>query len=156
DHDQARVELVDTVEGDDQRDVTVKRFPVWGDAADLIAILDTGALVHEYKRPVVEGSQLLGQTIVAAMRQAPGRRVVSAHMLFLRAADANQPVDIQLEAITDGRTFTSFASRAMQGERVCASGTLLLGAPATDVVQHAERADDVSGPYDAVPHDMGV
>jgi acyl-CoA thioesterase II len=90
------------------------------------------------------------------MRQAPGRRVVSSHMLFLRAANANERVDIVLEALTSGRTFTGFAARAEQSERLCAGGTLLLGAPATDVVQHAERADGVPGPYDAVPYDMGV
>ena len=83
DHAQARVELVDTVDGDDPRDVTVKRFPVWGDAADLIAVLDAGVVVHDEHRPVVEGSQLLGQTIVAAMRRAPDRRRVTAHMVFL-------------------------------------------------------------------------
>jgi acyl-CoA thioesterase len=156
DHDQARVEIVDRVDGDDERDVTVKRFPYWGDVADLVAILDTGAVVVDHHRPVVEGSQLLGQAIVAAMRAASGRRVVSAHVVFLRAADANQPVAIELDTVTSGRTFSSFSARAVQGGRVCAAGTLLLGVPATDVVAHASPADGVTGPYDAVPFDMGV
>jgi acyl-CoA thioesterase len=156
DHDQARVEVVDTVEGDDARDLTAKRFPTWGDAADLIALLDAGVVVHDEQRPVVEGSQLLAQTIVAAMRQAPARRVVSAHMVFLRAADSNEPVDIALDALSAGRTFTAFTARVDQRSRLCASGTLLLGVPAADVVQHGERADTVAGPYDAVPYDMGV
>src|SRR5205814_1262751 len=78
DHDQARVEVVDLADGDDERDVAVTRFPYWGDVADLVAILDSGTFVPDHRRPVVEGSQLLGQAIVAAMRAAPGRRVVSA------------------------------------------------------------------------------
>ena len=156
DHAQARVELVDTVAGDDARDETVKRFPNWGDADELIAVLEGGVAVADQGRPVVEGSQLLGQAIVAAMRAAPGRRVVSAHMMFLRAADANRPVDIELETLTSGRTFTAFAARAVQNDRLCAGGTLLLGVPAPDVIRHAEPVDDVPGPYEAVPYDMGV
>jgi acyl-CoA thioesterase II len=156
DQDRFRLELVDAADDDDPRDVTVKRFPNWGDAADLIAVLDAGAIIPDHRRPVVEGSQLLGQTIVAAMRGAPGRRVASVHMLFLRAVDANRPVDIGLDTVTKGKTFTAFAAQAGQGGRACAIGTVLLGRPAGDVVRHAGRADGVPGPYDAVPYDMGV
>src|SRR5262245_56138589 len=35
-----RVEVLDTVEGEDPRDMSVKRFPTWGDAADLIGQMD--------------------------------------------------------------------------------------------------------------------
>lgn len=150
------VELVDETDGGDPRDTTVKRFPTWGDAEDLLSILDVGTVVHDTTRPVVEGSQLLGQAIVKAIRQAPGRRVVSAHMMFLKAADANRTTDFDLEELTGGRTFSSLAVRILQGDRVCAAGTILLGAPAQDVVHHSERIDDVPGPYDAVPYDMGV
>jgi acyl-CoA thioesterase II len=162
DHERARVELIDAPaasgadDGGDARDVTVKRFPTWGDAEDLVAVLDTGALIPDHRRPVAEGSQLLGQAIVAAMRQAPGRRVASAHMLFLRAADATRPIDIRLEPLSNGRTFTAFAAHVEQEGRRCADGTLLLGAPAADVIRHAAPLDGVPGPYDAVPYDMGV
>lgn len=156
DHDRAIVEVVDAVAGEDPRDATVKRFPTWGDAADLVAILDRGVVVRDTRRPVVEGSQMLGQAIVAAMRHAPTRRVVSAHLAFLRAADANQPLAIELDELADGRTFTALAARATQGPRLLASGTLLLGVPSTDVVAHHEGIDGVAGPYAAVPYDMGV
>jgi len=156
DHHEAVVELLDAVGGEAPEDVTVKRFPVWGDADDLLAILDRGAVVHDAGRPVVEASQMLGQSIVAAMRQAPGRRVVSGHMAFLRAADANRPLDIELEALSSGRTFSSFDARVGQGGRTCASGTLLLGVPSADVIRHAEPTEAVAGPYEAVPYDMGV
>ena len=157
DDSQARVEIVDGRDGDDPRDVTVKRFPTWGDAGDLVAVLGGGVAIANPERPVVEGSQVLGQAVVAAMRQSPGRRVVSAHMAFLRVADANLPVDIELAQLAGGRSFSAVQARAVQDQqRLIAAGTLLLGTPAADVVQHTTDLDGVAGPYDAVPYDMGV
>jgi acyl-CoA thioesterase II len=153
---QARVELADAAEGNDPRDVTIRRFPTWGDASDLIAVLEGRAAIAHSTRPVVEGSQLLGQAIIASMRAAPDRRVVSAHMVFLRAADASEPVAIELTSLTNGRTFTAFEASAIQSDRLCARGTLLLGKPATDVVHHEPSIDGVPGPYESVPYDMGV
>ena len=113
----------------------IKAFPTWGDATHLIDMMDlrqTGELSWEGvartdgRRPVVEGSQMLGQSIVAAMRHAPGRRVVSAHMLFLRGADAGRPLDFELAELSAGRTFTGVSAQVRQGGRCCAAGTLLL------------------------------
>ena len=156
DHRQLRVELVDAVDGTPARDITTKRFPTWGDASDLVAVLEGDVAISDPARPVVEGSQLLGQAVVAAMRAAPGRRISSAYMMFLRAADARHPVDIELDTVTSGRTFSAFRATGRQGDRVCAVGTLLADAPATDVVHHEPSIADVTGPYDAVPYDMGV
>jgi acyl-CoA thioesterase len=153
---QATVELVDGADDADPRDVTVKRFPNWGDAADLVAVLDRGIVVPDAGRPVVEASQLLGQAVVAAMRAADGRRVVSAHLVMLRAADANRPLTVDLDELSSGRTFTSFSADVVQGDRRCARATLLLGAPAADVVAHEPPLVGVRGPYEAVPYDMGV
>ncbi len=80
DQERVRVEVIDRGPGDDERDVTLKRFPTWGDASHLIDILDVRhegeafvSVTHDNgRRPVVEGSQMLGQTIVAAGRHAPG------------------------------------------------------------------------------------
>ncbi len=72
---------------DDPRSVTVKRFPTWGDASQLMDILDVrpdgenrfrSVARASHLRSVVEGSQMLGQAIVAAGRHSPGRRAVSA------------------------------------------------------------------------------
>jgi acyl-CoA thioesterase II len=165
DPDAVEVVLVDAGPGDDERDVTTKRFPTWGDAADLIDVLDVrpdGELRwvsptrSDGRRPVVEGSQVLGQSIVAAGRHAPGRRVVSAAMVFTRAADAGAPYAIELHPVTEGRTFTALTVRATQGERTCAAGTLLLDVTAPDVIRHAEPPPDVPGPYQSTPVDMSV
>ena len=165
DHDAVTVELVDGGDGEGDRDVTVKRFPTWGDVSDLVAVLDVapegsgrylGAARSDWRRPVVEGSQLLGQAIVAGGRHAAGRRAVSASMVFPRAADARRPVSLELHEVSSGRTFTTLTARASQDERVCAVGTLLLDATAPDVIRHADGPPQVPGPYDSEPFDMSV
>ena len=164
-HPDVRLEIVDAEAGDDPRDVTTVRFPHWGDAADLIEVIDVqpvgdgryrGEARSDWRRPVVEGSQILGQAIVAASRSYPGRRVVAASMTFTRAADARAPYAIGLDEVTAGRTFTALRAEATQGDRTCAFGTLLLDATAPDVVRHADPAPDVPGPYESVPYDMSV
>ena len=137
----------------------------WGDAADLVAMLDVrrnddgryrGPVRGDWRRPVVEGSQMLGQAIVAAGRHAPGRRVISASMVFVRAAQAEKPVEIELDEVAGGRTFTALATRALQGDRMCGFGTTLLDTTAADVIRHEVPAPEVPGPGDAVPFDMAV
>jgi acyl-CoA thioesterase len=165
DHERVRVELADEEPGEDPRAASVKRFPVWGDADQLIGILDVrregpGSYVSVARstprRPVVEGSQMLGQAIVAAGRHAPGRRMVSGHMVFFRGADAAQPLRFELEAQSGGRTFSTLSVRVSQAGRVCAGGTLLLDVTAPDVIRHSEARPAVPGPYDCAPYDMSV
>lgn len=139
--------------------------PVWGDAADLVDLLDvqadgdrrwvSGAKPHE-QRPVVEGSQMLAQAVVAAGRHAPGRRLVSATMFFLKVADAASPYHLEFEDVSAGRTFTTVAVQVRQGDRLCATGLLLLDAGAPDAMRHAVDPPDVAGPDESEPYDMGV
>ena len=165
DHRRVIVELVDPMGGTDPRDVTLKRFPTWGDASQLIDILRVttegpgrySSLARTtHHRPVVEGSQMLGQAIVAAGRHAPGRRVVSAHMVFTRAADAAAPLQFDLEEVSAGRSFTTLSVDVRQADRRCAVGTLLLDVTAPDLIRHSVPAPDVPGPYECEPYDMGV
>ncbi len=109
-----------------------------------------------WARPVVEGSQLLGQAIVAAGRHAPGRRAVSASMVFLRAADAERPVTLELDELSAGRTFTTLGVSVGQDDRRCAAGTLLLDQTAPDVIRHAVRSPAIAAPDEAEPYDFGV
>ncbi len=165
DQDRVRVELVDAGPGDEPRDITVKRFPTWGDASDLIALLQvqpdgdgcyrSGAHADE-RRPVVEGSQMLGQAIVAAGHHAPGRRVVSAQMVFLRAADARVPVELRVTELSAGRTFTAVEVDVAQGPKRCATGVLLLDQTAPDLIRHEVAPPQTPGPYDSEPLDMSV
>ena len=146
--------------------MTADPLPPWGHASDLIDILDVrpeddGAFTSVLRgdwgfRPVVEGSQMLGQAIVVCGRHAPGRRVVSAHMLFPRGAYPDQPLRFEVDEISAGRTFTTLVVKAQQRGRVCALGTFLLDETADDVIRHAEPAPDVAGPERSEPVDMAV
>ncbi|HWE55444.1 MAG TPA: acyl-CoA thioesterase domain-containing protein [Acidimicrobiales bacterium] len=137
----------------------------WGDAADLIDILDVrpaGPLEYlsvvrgDSRRPVVEGSQMLGQAIVAAGRHTPSRRPVSTHMLFLRAADARLPLGFTLAELATGRTFDGLAADVHQAGRRVAHGAVLLDRTDDDLISHGHRRPDVGDPDDAEPFDMGV
>ena len=78
DHEQVRLELIDAVPGDDPRDVTDQAVPDVGrcrrphrdhrraPARATVAFESVGARASDWRRPVVEGSQILGQSIVAA------------------------------------------------------------------------------------------
>ncbi len=165
DQEKVRVDIVDGRKGDDARDVTVKQFPTWGDAADLINLLDvrpdgglsfTSVARSDGRRPVVEGSQMLAQAIVAAGRHAAGRRVVSATMIFLRPADARRPLSFELEEVSAGKVFSGLSVDVLHDTRRCALGTLLLNLTSPDVIRHAVDPPPVAGPYQCQPYDMGV
>jgi acyl-CoA thioesterase-2 len=165
DTDRARVEVLDGAPDSETRDVTTKRFPTWGDATHLVGLLDVqpegdfgfvGGAHTDGRRPVVEGSQMLGQAIVAAGRHAPERRVVSATMLFLRGADAGRPLHFALSELSAGRSFTGMTVEVTQQGRRCAAGNMLLDVTAPEIVRHAPAPPQVPGPYDCVPLDMGV
>src|SRR5207344_2721698 len=131
-HARVRVLLVDGVAGEPERDHTLKRFPTWGDAAHLIDMLNVrpdpeanGSFVSVTRdnsanrhRGVVEGSQMLAQSIVAAGRLAPGRRVVSASMVFIRAANTSEPLRIQLDELSGGRNFSTLAPQVKQSGKL--------------------------------------
>jgi acyl-CoA thioesterase len=162
-----RVRLVDDLRLPDatERDRTLKRFPAWGDASDLLDMLDVrpageGSYVSvtrgNNQRGVVEASQMLAQSIVAAGRHAPGRRAVHASMIFMRAASVTEPLRFQLKELSGGKSFSSLAVSVLQGERLCASGTLLLDVTAPDVMRHAAAAPAVPGPYASEPYDMSL
>jgi acyl-CoA thioesterase II len=154
------------VAGDDRG--KIERSPIWGDAADLIDILNvrpdgersyvsvTRDSAANHHRGVVEGSQMLAQSIVAAGRHAPGRRVVSASMVFMRPANTAEPLRIQLAELSSGRNFTTLAPQIRQSGKLCASGIMLLDATAPDVVRHAVAAPDAPGPDASEPFDMSV
>jgi acyl-CoA thioesterase-2 len=106
---------------------------------------------EERSRAMVEGHQLLGQGLVAASRSASDRFVKSAHMVFARAASAAAPVELEVDRIHDGRSFSSLSVRALQGERLCAQGLFLLDTDEPDCIRHAAEMPTVAGPDEAEP-----
>jgi acyl-CoA thioesterase len=138
---------------------------VWGDAADLVRILDVqpvgerrfvSAVHHDGGRIPVEASQMAAQALVAASRLVPGRRCVSAHLVAGRSADARLPLDLDVDVLADGRTMSNLLVHVRQGERRCATMQLLLDVTAPDVMRHHEPAPSGPGPEGSEPYDMWV
>lgn len=95
-------------------------------------------------RNVVEGSQLLGQAMVAAAKALPGRAVRSAHGLFAAAVSPADPISFTVTPVRAGRSFASAVVAIGQGDRACATATILLDRPEADVIRH-DRPGGVAG-----------
>lgn len=141
--------------------------PTWGDVSDLVDILNVKpdgettytSTTHDsdsQHRGVVEGSQMLAQSIVAASRRTEGRRVVHAGMVFMRPANTSAPLTIHLDELSAGRSFTTLAPQVRQAGKLCGSGIMLLDATAPDVMRHAVDRPETAAPDDSPPFDMGV
>jgi acyl-CoA thioesterase-2 len=64
------------------------------------------------------GGQLLAQSLAAAQRTVDADRAVhSLHGYFLRAGDPDHPVDLAVDRVRDGRSFSSRAVSARQDGR---------------------------------------
>lgn len=175
--DRVCVELIERW-SDSVDDVVTYRFPTWGDAADLGRLIDvtpddsgsfssppypdpplgTFIEIPEERRPrrVVEAGHLLGQAIVAASKTVPDQRVVTASMIFSRAAMFDATIDIEVDVLRRGRKFSTVETRTSQSGRLCSAGLLLLDAGAGDTIRSAAEMPDVPGPPECPPLDMGV
>lgn len=162
-HEKVRVEI--ETRWEDPPAAAVARFPAWGDEEDLVRLLDAqpegpGRFVapgyHERTRNVVEGGQLLGQALVAASKTVPGQRLVSAFVTFPKAAGFDRPVELSVEPLRMGRSFSTLSVRAEQGGAVVAPVLVLLGAQNEDVIRDTVAMPEVAGPEEAEPHEMGV
>jgi uncharacterized protein (DUF427 family)/acyl-CoA thioesterase len=174
--DRLEVELVEAFPSDPEREV-VHRVPHWGDAADLLHLLDVAPLAEgrfvsppypdpplgsffpqltKNARLVIEGGQLLGEAIVAASKSVPGQRVTSASMIFSRAARFDAAHEIQVEALRRGRGFSTLETRTTQAGKLCSAGILLLDAGAPDTIRGTVAPPDVPPPEACPPLDMGV
>jgi acyl-CoA thioesterase II len=106
-------------------------------------------------RNVVEGSQMLAQSIVAAGKALPGRTVRSAHALFVGAADPGKQLEFSVATVRAGRSFASAVVTTSQGDRTCVTTTVLLDYPQPDIIRHDHPAGEPeAGPDDAYPADM--
>jgi uncharacterized protein (DUF427 family)/acyl-CoA thioesterase len=163
-HEKTVVE-VETSWPDDPRAVEISRFPIWGDQADLVTLIDAqpsgpGRYVapgyHERTRNVVEAGQLLGQAIVAAAKSASPQGVTWAAMTFPKAASFDARIELTADPLRRGKTFSTVAVRAEQDGRLVAPALVMLDTGAPDTIHHATEMPDVPGPYDSPPVDMRV
>lgn len=104
--------------------------------------------------PVVFGGQILAQTVAAADRSVPGQSVKSLHTVFARAAAAGHPLDIAVETMSTGRSFSSLTVTVSQAERVCARSLVLTEAAGEDLIRHSPAAPP-GGPEAAAPSSHG-
>ena len=175
--DRLEVELVEAFPSDPGHEV-VHRCPPWGDAADLLRLLDVtevaegrfasppypdppvGTFIPQLRpknaRLVIEGGQLLGEAIVAASKSVPGQRVISASMIFSRAARFDAAHEIEVEVVRRGRGFSTLETRTLQASKLCSAGILLLDAGAPDTLRGAVKPHDVPPPEACPQLDMGM
>jgi acyl-CoA thioesterase-2 len=159
-----RVEMTDRRTGAD-RVATVNRFPRWGDMWDLLRLLDVrplgddvyeGPTYGDLNRNVVEGGQLLGQSMVAASKSAPGQRVVSAHTIFSRPAVFDKPLRFTVTAPRRGRNFSTLSVEASQEGKPISSALVLLDTGAEDLIRGQAAMPDVAGPEASENFDFSV
>lgn len=100
---------------------------------------------------VVFGGQLMGQSIVAASRSQPGKRVTSIHTIFARAGRLDADLEFEVDTMHAGRGFGSLAVTARQGDRLCCRSMLLMAAEEPDVIRHQAQMPAVAGPDAATP-----
>jgi acyl-CoA thioesterase II len=96
--------------------------------------------------PVVFGGQILAQTVVAATRSAPDKELKSLHTVFVRGAAPDQPLELDVDVLQEGRAFASLSISLHQGERLCTQSLALLHAPEADLIRHAASPPQVSAP----------
>jgi acyl-CoA thioesterase-2 len=107
------------------------------------------------ERDIVDASQVLSQALVAASKSVPGKVVRRVSGQFCRPVKGEATLDFEVEVIQNGRTFATALVTASQAERVCALVTVLLDAPAGDVVRHPPARLN-SSPGEAIVHDMAL
>ncbi|MCU4182899.1 thioesterase family protein [Acidiferrimicrobium sp. IK] len=121
------------------------------DPAGMLALEQTGEHTYlaanlESPSPVVFGGQILAQALTAASKSAPGKVVLSLHTVFERGASPNQPLELEVAPISDGRTMACRTVTVRQGARVCATITALLHAPEADLIRHGASPDRLEVP----------
>ncbi|MGC1506894.1 DUF427 domain-containing protein [Ketobacter sp. MCCC 1A13808] len=177
DTDKLKVELVQNWSGDADHAV-VTSFPVWGDAADLLHLLDVtpvtehhfvstpypdppiGTFIEELKerrrRSVIEGGHQLSQAIVAASKTVPSQRVTSASMIFSKAASFDETLDVQVEVLRGGRNFSTLEVKTVQNEQLRSVGLVLMDSSPADRIRNVISMPEVPGPEESKPMDMKV
>jgi acyl-CoA thioesterase II len=111
---------------------------------------------HERSRNVVEGGQLLAQAIVAASKAVPGQRVISAHATFPKAASFDDSIDVSVEMLRTGRTFSTVSVRSAQNGVLVSPTMVLMDSGAPDVFRDVTPMPVVPGPYESEPYEMRV
>jgi acyl-CoA thioesterase len=107
-------------------------------------------------RQVVEGTQVVGQAIVAVAKRFPDKSVRSAHAVFTRAVMVGPAVELDIDVVHEGRSTATAVVTAQQNGRRCVTVTVLADIPTADVIRHQLPRPDAATPADANVCDMGM
>jgi acyl-CoA thioesterase II len=129
----------------------VDLFDVEPDGTDRYAG-ETG--VADDGRQVVEGTQVVGQAIVAVAKRFPDKSVRSAHAVFTRAVMVGPGVELGIDVVHEGRSTATAVVPVQQNGRRCVTVTVLADIPTADVIRHQRPRPDVAAPTDANFCDM--
>lgn len=106
-------------------------------------------------RQVVDGSQILAQSIVAAGKAFPEHTVRSAQAMFVSVAHPDEQLEFTVTPVREGRSFAFATVTATQGDRTCTTANVLLDHPQPDVIRHDRwTGPPVAGPESAYPSPM--
>jgi acyl-CoA thioesterase-2 len=117
--------------------------------ADVIATLhvdqidDNGFVATQLDNAAhhIVGGHLAGQALMAASRTAPGRTPHSVHVYYLRAGDAQRPVDFQVVRSRDGGTLSARQITARQDGAVLLEALASFSTAVDGLDYHAPMAD---------------
>ena len=105
-------------------------------------------------RGVIDGSQVLGQSIVAAAKRWPDRVVRSAHARFVRTIAADTPLEFVVDAVHAGRQLAYADVVCRQGDRVCVRTNVMLDTTQADFIRHGSNPMSPDGHDAAIVRDM--
>ena len=95
---------------------------------------------------VVFGGQLLAQSIVAGLTGHAGKTVKTVHTVFARGASPESPVEISVDPMHSGRSFSSSTVTISQDDRLCTRSIVLLSADEPDLIRHGDVSTTASTP----------
>jgi acyl-CoA thioesterase len=104
----------------------------------------------EDERQVVEGTQVLAQSIVAAAKRFPDKSIRSVYTVFARAVFAAAgPVELEVDVVSEGRSTATAIVTAKQNGKRCITTTVLADVPTEDVIRHHLPRPQVAAPAEA-------
>jgi acyl-CoA thioesterase II len=107
-------------------------------------------LAGDDERQVVEGTQVLAQSIVAAAKRFPDKSVRSVYSVFARAVMVGAgPVEFDIDVVSEGRSTATAVVTAKQNGKRCITTTVLADVPTADVIRHHLPRPDVVPPAES-------
>src|SRR5699024_9579424 len=104
----------------------------------------------------VFGGQVLAQSTTAAMATVASDRVVhSVHGYFLRPGDATKPIEVVVDELRDGGSFSARRSQAYQDGKPILSMIASFQKPAAGLTHQQQMPENIPQPEDlAAPEEL--